>query len=150
MAALGRGDSVVVHNFAIQIDGVQVEYLKSVSSISQKQDVIENVQNTPSGQPKVSKMPGISKGGEVTLTRGATGSPSFTTWIQDSLNGNMAVARKSASIIVLDYMNNPVQRFNLTNAWITDRNYTSLTSGEAGVFEETVTITFEDMDVVYS
>jgi len=150
MGALGRGDAVAVHNFAIQIDGVQVEYLKSVGSISQKQDVIEGVQNTPSGQKKVSKMPGISKGGEVTLTRGGTTSGVFTTWIQDSLNGNMAVARKSASIIVMDYMNSPVQRFNLVNAWISDRNYTSLTSGEAAMFEETVTIVFEDMTVEYS
>jgi phage tail-like protein len=148
--ALSNGDSVAVHNFAIQIDGIQVEYLKSVGSITQKQDVIEGVQNTPSGKPKVSKMPGISKGGEVTLTRGGTTSASFTTWIQDSLNGDMTTARKSASIIVMDYMNNVVQRFNVTNAWISDRNYTSLTSGEAAMFEETVTIVFEDMTVEYS
>ena len=65
--SLQPGDSVVVHNFALQIDGVQVEYLSAISGLSNKQDVIQHVQNSMNGKPVIRKMPGISQGGEVTV-----------------------------------------------------------------------------------
>ncbi|MEH0529620.1 phage tail protein [Streptomyces stelliscabiei] len=40
----------------------------------------------------------------------------FNTWINDSINGQMSSARKNASIIMMDYQNNPVKRYNMRNA----------------------------------
>lgn len=142
---LGPGDSATVHNFAIQIDGIQVEYLTSISGLSNKQDVIQHVQNTPNGKPVVRKMPGISQGGEVTVTRGRNQSGSFTQWIQTSLAGDMASARKNVSIIVMDYTGGEVARYNLVDAWCCETSYSDMTAGQAQVYEEKVTITYEDL-----
>jgi phage tail-like protein len=143
--SLNNGDSATVHNFAIQIDGVQVEYLSSVSGLSNKQDVIQHVQNTPNGTPVIRKMPGISQGGEVTVTRGRSQSNDFTDWIKTSLAGDMGSARKNVSIIVLDYQGSEVTRFNLVDAWCCETSYSDMTAGQAQVYEEKVTITYENL-----
>jgi phage tail-like protein len=146
MSTLSQGDSATVHNFAIQIDGVQVEYLNSISGLSNKQDVIQHVQNTPQGKPVVRKMPGTPQGGEVTVTRGRSQSHDFTEWIKKSLAGDMSNARKHVSIIVMDYEGSEVTRFNLRNAWCCETTYSDMTAGQAQVYEEKITITFEDLD----
>lgn len=143
--SLSNGDSAVALNFAIQIDGVQVEYLSSISGLSNKQDVISHVQNTQQGKPVVRKMPGISQGGEVTVTRGKTQSKAFTQWIDTSLKGDMGSARKNVSIIVQDYQGTEVTRFNLVDAWCCETSYSDMTAGQAQVYEEKVTITYEDL-----
>jgi phage tail-like protein len=142
---MSSGDSATVHNFAIQIDGVVVEYLSKISGLTNKQDVIQHVQNTSNGHPVVRKMPGISQGGEVTVTRGGTQSSSFTDWITTSLAGDMANARKNVSIVLLDYEGNQLRRYDLANAWCCDTSYSDMTAGQADVFEETVTITHEGL-----
>jgi phage tail-like protein len=142
---LNNGDSAAVHNFAIQIDGVDVEYLSSISGLTNRQEVITQVQNTPIGKPVVRKMPGISQGGEVTVTRGRTQSTAFSDWIKSSLHGDMASARKNVSIIVMDYEGSEISRFNLVDAWCCETSYGDLTAGQAQVFEEKVTITYEDL-----
>lgn len=143
--SLSNGDSIAAHNFALQIDGVQVEYLSEVGALLMEQDVISYVQNTPNGKPTVKKMPGIQQGGTVTLTRGQTQSSSFTQWINDSLAGNMTMARKNASIVFMDYQNNPVKRYHLRNAWCHRIESGAPKAGEASVLTEQVTITFEEL-----
>jgi phage tail-like protein len=141
----GPGDSIAAHNFALQIDGVQVEYLAEVSALTLEQDVIKHTQNSVSGKPVVRMMPGISQGGTVTVTRGQTQSASFTQWINESLAGNMAMARKNASIVFHDYMNSPVKRYNLRNAWCCKIETGAPKAGEASILTEQVTITFEEL-----
>lgn len=143
--SLNQGDAATAHNFAIQIDGIQVEYLNKISGLTNVQDVIEYVQNTPHGKPVVRKMPGISKGGEVEVVRGRNRSNDFTTWIKTSLAGEMQSARKNISIIVLDYQNNEVTRFNLINAWCCETSYSEMTAGQPQVYEERVKITYEEL-----
>jgi len=143
--ALTNGDSAAAHNFALQIDGVQVEYLAEVGSLQLEQDVIKHVQNNPQGKPVVRMMPGISQGGTVTVTRGQTQSSSFTNWINESLAGNMGSARKNATIIYMDYQNNPIKRYDLRNAWCCKVETGGTKAGEAQVLTEQVTITFEEL-----
>jgi phage tail-like protein len=142
---LMNGDSAAAHNFALQIDGVQVEYLAEVGSLQLEQDVIKHVQNNPQGKPVVRMMPGISQGGTVSVTRGQTQSSSFTNWINESLAGNMGSARKNATIIYMDYMNNPIKRYDLRNAWCCKVETAGTKAGEAQVLTEQVTITFEEL-----
>jgi phage tail-like protein len=143
--SLSNGDSIAAHNFSLQIDGVQVEYLAEVSALSMEQEVIKHVQNSANGKPVVKMMPGIQQGGTVTVTRGQTQSSSFSQWINESLAGNMAMARKNASIVFMDYMNNPVKRYNLRNAWCCKIESGAPKAGEASVLTEQVTITFEEL-----
>ncbi|MFD7668568.1 phage tail protein [Streptomyces sp. NPDC059788] len=143
--ALMQGDSLTSHNFGLQIDGVMVEYLSEVSGLTIEQDVIVSPQNTAQGKIDINILPGVQKNGQCTVVRGMTQSSSFTQWINDSINGRMSTARKNASIIMMDYEDNPVKRYNLRNAWCSKIDASTLKAGEAAVLSETVTIVFEEL-----
>ncbi|WP_026414098.1 phage tail protein [Actinomadura oligospora] len=141
------GDAVASHNFGLQIDGVMVEYLQSVTGLTYAQDVIEFKQNSAQGKPITKKMPGVAQAGEATVVRGQTESQAFTTWIKDSIKGNMGSARKNASIIVMDYQNNPVKRYHMRNAWCSKIEASQLEAGGNAALTESVTITFEELTI---
>ncbi|WP_320779805.1 phage tail protein [Streptomyces sp. CRN 30] len=139
-------DSLVAINFGLQIDGVMVEYLSEVSGLTLEQDVIRLRQNQgTTGKNSVAVMPGAPKDGQCTVVRGMTQSASFTQWINDSLNGRMATARKNASIILMDYEDNPIKRYNLRNAWCSKIDASSVKAGDASALTETVTIVYEEL-----
>jgi phage tail-like protein len=145
--SLGPGDSLTSHNFGLQIDGVMVEYLTEVSGLTMEQDVITSMSNTAGGQKETAVMPGVQKSGQCTVVRGMTSSPAFTSWINDSIAGQMSTARKNASIIMMDYQNTPVKRYNMRNAWCSKVDASSLKAGEAAALTETVTIVFEELEI---
>jgi len=140
--SLQPGDALASHNFGLQIDGVMVEYLQEVNGLTMEQDVIEYQQVSANGKPTVKKMPGVKKAGQVTVVRGMTQSASFSQWINESVAGNMAMARKNASIIMMDYMNNPVKRYNLRNAWCSKVEASTVKAGDAAPLTEPVTTVF--------
>ncbi len=75
-----------------------------------------------------------------------TQSAAFNQWITESVAGQMSTARKNATIMVMDYMNNPVKRYNMRNAWCSKIDTSTVKAGEAlSVLTETVTITFEEL-----
>ncbi|MCX4549387.1 phage tail protein [Streptomyces sp. NBC_01387] len=139
------GDSLTSHNFGLQIDGVMVEYLHEVSGLSIEQDVIEYQQVSAQGVPVTKKMPGVKKAGSCTVVRGMTGSAAFTQWINESIAGQMATARKNATIMHMDSTNAPVKRYNLRNAWCNKVEASTVKAGEATALTETVTITYEEL-----
>jgi phage tail-like protein len=143
--SLQPGDALTSHNFGLQIDGVMVEYLAEVSGLSLEQDVIEYQQVSAQGKPVTKKLPGVKKAGTCTVVRGMTQSAAFNTWITESINGVMGSARKNATIMVMDYQNNPVKRYNMRNAWCSKVDASTLKAGEASALTETVTIVFEEL-----
>lgn len=143
--SLQPGDALAAQNFGIQIDGVEVEYLQEVSGLTMEQDVIEYQQISADGKPITKKMPGTKKAGECTVTRGMTQSTVFNEWINDSIAGDMAAARKNATIIVMDYQLNPVKRYNMRNAWCSRVESSGPRAGEASAMTEAVTIVFEEL-----
>ncbi|MEU0841564.1 phage tail protein [Streptomyces sp. NPDC005962] len=143
--SLQPGDALTSHNFGLQIDGVMVEYLQEVSGLSIEQDVIEYQQVSATGKPVTKKLPGTKKAGECTVTRGMTSSGAFTQWINNSISGNMGSARKNASIIMMDYQNAPVKRYNLRNAWCSKVEAGGVKAGDASALTEQVTIVFEEL-----
>jgi phage tail-like protein len=145
--SLQPGDALAAHNFGLQIDGVTVEYLQEVGGLSLEQDVIEYQQVAANGRPVTKKMPGTKKAGEASVTRGMTQSKAFTEWINESMAGNMASARKNATIMLMDYQYNPVKRYNMTNAWCSKVESSGVKAGDASALTEQVTITFEDLTI---
>jgi len=145
--SLQPGDALAAHNFGLQIDGVTVEYLQEVGGLSLEQDVIEYQQVSANGRPVTKKMPGAKKAGEASVTRGMTQSGAFTEWINESMAGNMAAARKNATIMLMDYQYNPVKRYNMTNAWCSKVESSGVKAGDASALTEQVTITFEDLTI---
>ncbi|MFJ9630135.1 phage tail protein [Streptomyces sp. NPDC101175] len=143
--SLQPGDALTSHNFGLQIDGVMVEYLREVSGLSVEQDVIEYQQVSADGKPVTKKMPGVKKAGECTVTRGMTESAAFTSWINDSIAGNMGAARKNATIMMMDYQNSPVKRYNMRNAWCSKVETSGVKAGDTSALTEQVTIVFEEL-----
>ncbi|MEV6580843.1 phage tail protein [Streptomyces sp. NPDC051582] len=143
--SLQPGDALTSHNFGLQIDGVMVEYLAEVSGLTLEQDVITYMQNSAQGRPEVALLPGVQKNGQCTVVRGMTQSASFTQWINDSIRGQMSTARKNASIIMMDFQDNPVKRYNLRNAWCSKIETSTVKAGEASALTESVTIVFEEL-----
>ncbi|WP_329264924.1 phage tail protein [Streptomyces sp. NBC_01478] len=143
--SLQPGDALTSHNFGLQIDGVMVEYLQEVSGLSVEQDVIEYQQVSKDGKPVTKKMPGVKKAGECTVTRGMTESAAFTSWINDSIAGNMGAARKNATIMMMDYQNSPVKRYNMRNAWCSKVETSGVKAGDTSALTEQVTIVFEEL-----
>ncbi|CAM5615777.1 phage tail protein [Streptomyces] [Streptomyces violaceorubidus] len=92
-------------------------------------------------------MPGVAKDGSVQVERGMSQSSVFTQWINDSMAGRMATARKNATIIVMDYEDNPVKRWNLRNAWCSKVVAGTLKAGDTNALTETITIVFEELVV---
>ncbi|GIE81777.1 phage tail protein [Actinoplanes philippinensis] len=143
--SLQPGDALAAHNFGLQIDGVMVEYLQEVSGLSMEQDVIEYQQVSAAGRPITRKMPGVKKAGECSVTRGMTQSPAFNQWINESIAGNMASARKNATIMLMDYQGATVKRYNLRNAWCSRIETSGVRAGDASALTEQVTIVFEEL-----
>jgi phage tail-like protein len=144
--SLQPGDTLVAQNFAIQIDGVQVEYLSGVSGLSETVEVVEYKQVSSQGKPVTKKMPGPVQSGEITVTRGATRSTAFTDWIKNSKQGNSGSARKNVSIVFQDTQMREVLRANLENAWASARSFADFRAGNTDPQEETVTITYETIE----
>lgn len=147
MAFPEKTDSAAAWNFGLQIDGVMVEYLSKVTGLERKQSVIESKQNSKQGRPHTAKGPGAPEAGECEITRASTNDNAFSKWIKDSFEGKMGAARKNATIIQMDYQNNPVRRFNLRNAWCSTQKFDDLEAGSNSPLSETITITYEEMTV---
>lgn len=140
-------DTSVGHSFGLEFDSVLIRSIQEVSGLKVEQDVIELKQNTPDGKYVVKKLPGRPKPGEITLTRGLTSETSFEDWIKQSSFGQMEDARRGGAIIVFDYENNPLKRFELEAAWPKSLEIGSLKAGDTSVLTEKLTITFEAISV---
>ncbi|CAL9499907.1 hypothetical protein SUDANB171_03402 [Streptomyces sp. enrichment culture] len=144
---LELGDSLTVHNFGFQIDGIAVEAIHEISDFNIEQEVITYKQNTPDGIPVTKNMPGTEQSGSVKVVFGLTRQTVFQDWIKESQEGNMGSARKNASIILLDYERNEVMRYNLVNAWCNLATPTSLEAGGSAPLTLTATVNFERLEV---
>ena len=145
--ALPELDSSVGHSFGLEFDGVLIKEITEVSGLRIEQDVIELKQNTNDGKYMVKKLPGRPKAGEVTLTRGLTNDNSFQDWVKKSRFGQMGDARKGGAIIVFDFENTQIKRYNLTNAWPKSLEIGTLKAGDTSVLTEKLVLTFESIEV---
>ncbi len=141
--ALPDLDTSVGWSFGFEFDGVVIKEIQEVSGLKIEQDVIELKHNTSDGKFINKKLPGRPKAGEVTLTRGLTSDKSFQDWIQKSMIGNMATARKGGTVIVYDYEGAPLKRYKLTNCWMKSLEIGTLKAGDTSVLTEKATIAHE-------
>lgn len=144
--ALQEMDSAVGYSFGLEFDGVQIKSITEISGLKMEQDVVELKQNNADGTYTVKKLPGRWKAGELTLTRPLTDDNSFQSWIKDSQFGKMGDSRKGGAVIIYDYENNPLKRYNLTNAWPKSLELSSLKAGDTSVLTEKIVVTYERLE----
>ncbi|HET6358887.1 phage tail protein [Streptomyces sp.] len=141
-------DNFVVHSFGIQIDGVQLEQLKSISGVGMRQEVITSQHVTDQGVVYTRKQPGAKTPGTVTITRGMDKSKSLSEWIKETHDkGDVTKARKNVTIEMKDNTGKTVRRITLERAWASSWQSGDLIAGQTNAVDESVTIEYEDLKI---
>lgn len=140
-------DTSVGHSFGLELDGVVVTAVRSVSGLSMERDVVEVKQNGPDGSLVVKRLPGRWKAGEVTITRGLTEDTTFATWVEESRSGTTDASRAVVTIVVHDSSGTAVRRFTLTDAWPKSLEFGSLEAGGTDVLTETLVLVHDRLEV---
>lgn len=145
---MATGDALATHRFGVELGGIRVESIKEVSGLTVEQDVVEIAQTSPTGKPIIKKQPGVSKGGELTITRGMDPSRAFTEWLKSTVfDGNVETARKHLTISIMTTQGTSQRKINLYDAWVSKWEGPNLSAGQSAAAEEKVTIVFERIEV---
>jgi phage tail-like protein len=142
MSPATRTDPYLVENFLVEIQGITAASFTEVSGLEASIEVID-YRNGDSKLDSVQKLPGLSKVSNITLKRGMVQDLSLWNWMQAGLNG--AVQRTNVSIILLDRADNPLWRWNLTNAWPVRWSGPVLKAESGDVAIETLEICYESL-----
>lgn len=135
-------DTAVGYGFFAEFDGVS-SMLQEVGPITAEVKVIDINHNLPDGKNVVKKVPGNPEGGTVTMKRGLTDDDLWEKWYQLAVEGKAKEMRKTGSIVITDYSQVEVARWNLENAWISKLEVSAAKAGDTSPMTETATVVFE-------
>jgi phage tail-like protein len=138
-------DAAVGHSFGLEVDGVRVAMLTEVSGLGWERDVIE-VREGGDPDATTRRLPGRTKPGEVTLSRGLTTDLTFEQWMRDPVP--VGQPRRSVSIALFDAEGRAVARYHLEHAWPSKLAVTGLRSGGTEIALESLTLVHEGLERV--
>jgi len=147
MANLGTFDSSAANGFIVTIDGIEIPKVTEVSGLKSEVDKIELKQQTYDGKYVVRQLIGKNKPGEFSVTRGLTDSKTVTDWLKQVMEGDVAGARKTASVALLDYQGTPFKTYNFVNCWVRVVEVNSLKAGAAEQATEKFTVCYDESSV---
>lgn len=147
MALADPLDSAAANGFTVTIDGIQIPKVTEVSGLKAEVDKIELKQQTSDGKYVVRQLIGRPKAGEITITRGLTDSKTITDWLKTVAQGDVAGARKTASVVLNDYAGAPIKTYNFTNCWVRSVEVNSLKAGAAEQATEKFVVCFDEVSV---
>jgi phage tail-like protein len=140
-------DAIAGYTFKIEIDGQVIAQFKEVSGLSSEVSVIEHRENNMTGVGILKKLPGPTKFGDITLKRGKTDNKTIWEWHKLVTDGKIDEARKNGSIVLYDYSNGEIARYNFVNAWPSKASIGSLQAGGNDVLMEEVTLVHEGVEL---
>jgi phage tail-like protein len=146
-------------SFGLEIDRMVFSEITKIEGIKIEADVIELKTQSLLGQYTRKKLPGRMKSGTIVVTRAlplAGTTYEFTEWIQKVFSGDMASARRNATIRVFmtagpAFGGTPtgvgpeIMRFVAFNCWPTTIEYGNFAAGDTGTLNEKVTIHHEGL-----
>jgi len=133
-------------NFRVEIDGIAEARFTRVKGLQMKREIFqyhEGGENT-----RMLKFPGHAIQSEITLERGYVDSDTLFKWLDDSIEKNERLERKSGSIILLDETGNEVKRWNFQRAFPISWNVPELTSQKTSALVESLTLAHEGLELV--
>lgn len=142
---LASGDVLASFAFEFEIEGVSIAQFAQVSGISQSVGVIEHREVGKGGKMIAKKLPGQLSVGDITLRHGRTTSNALWDWFKQVQSGDIAGARKNASIVLFDYEHGEVARYNLVNCWISQVRLGELSAGANSALVEEAVVVHEGM-----
>src|SRR3954470_19156835 len=140
-------DSSSANGFRVKIDGIQIPKVIEVSGLKSEVDKIELKQQTQDGKYVVRQLPGRIKAGEFTVTRGLTDSKTATDWLKSVAQGDVAGARKTASVELLDYKGETIKTYNFVNCWVRSVEVNTLKAGAAEQATEKFVVCYDESTV---
>lgn len=140
-----RTDPYSNYNFIVEIDGIAAAAFEECSGLAASVDVIEYREGGDK-QSVARKIPGRARFTNVTLKRGITTNRDLWQWFKDILNG--VVDRRNVAVVLLDSQQQPVVRWNLTNAWPAKWEGPPLKGKGTDVAIETLELAHEGLDWV--
>jgi phage tail-like protein len=140
-------DSSAANGFRVKIDGVQIPKVTEVSGLKSEVDKIELKQQTDDGKYVVRQLIGRFKPGELQITRGLTDSKTVTDWLKTVMQGDVAGARKTASVELLDYKGETLKTYNFVNCWVRSVEVGSLKAGATEQATEKFTVCYDEATV---
>jgi phage tail-like protein len=147
MALADPLDSSAANGFTVTIDGTQIPKVTKVSGLKAEVDKIEHKQQTDQGKYVVRQLIGRAKPGEFTVTRGLTDSKTITDWLKTVAEGDVAGARKTASVQLLDFAGAPIKTYNFVNCWVRSVEVNALKAGAAEQATEKFTVCYDEVTV---
>jgi phage tail-like protein len=112
---MARHDPLRNFRFRVEIDNLQAAAFAEVNIEPTTTEVIEYREGGEASH--VRKLPGLTRFGNVTLKRGVTTSLDLVNWHLQVVRGDIANARRSVAIIVLDDAGHDIARFHVSDAW---------------------------------
>lgn len=140
-------DSSPANGFIVTVDGIQIPKVNEVSGLKAEVDKIELKQQTSDGKYVVRQLIGRPKAGEFTVTRGLTDSKTITDWLKTVTQGDVAGARKTASVQLLDFAGAPIKTYNFVNCWVKQVEVNALKAGAAEQATEKFTICYDEVTI---
>jgi phage tail-like protein len=145
--ALGDFDNSPANAFTVTIDGIEVPRVIEVSGLKSEVDKIELKQQTKDGKYVVRQLIGRPKPGELSITRGLTESKTVTDWLKTVMEGDVAGARKTAAVALLDYKGDTLKTYNFVNCWVRSVEVNSLKAGAAEQATEKFTVCYDESTI---
>ncbi len=144
---LGDFDNSPANAFTVTIDGIEVPRVIEVSGLKTEVDKIELKQQTKDGKYVIRQMMGRQKAGEFSVTRGLTDSKTVTDWLKTVMEGDVAGARKTAAVALLDYKGETLKTYNFVNCWVKSVEINSLKAGATEQATEKFTICYDESTI---
>jgi phage tail-like protein len=145
--ALGDFDNSPANAFSVTIDGIEVPRVIEVSGLKTEVDKIELKQQMKDGKYVVRQLIGRPKAGTFSVTRGLTESKTVTDWLKTVMEGDVAGARKTAAVSLLDYKGETLKTYNFVNCWVQSVELNSLKAGATEQATEKFTICYDESTI---
>ena len=141
----GKKDQLASYTFMLEVDGIAEATFRECSGLDSETSVIESKETGSKGQTVIKKLPGALKWGDITLKRGFTDDMKLQEWRNKTVDGKLTDMRKNGSIVIYDYENKEVLRWNFVNGWISKLQGPALNAGGNDVAIEAITIVHEGL-----
>src|SRR5580765_162587 len=109
-------DALTAARFSITIDGSEIATFSELTGITTSVDVVDFIESSDK-EVVMRKLPGKRNPPTVVLKRGKNNSMELWAWHESVLQGNMAAARRSCSLVMYNVDGKPVARYHLEDAW---------------------------------
>jgi len=133
-------DALTAARFSITIDGSEIATFSELQGIKTSVEVVDFIESSDK-EVVMKKLPGKRNPPTVVLKRGKNNSMELWAWHESVLQGNMAAARRSCSLVMYNVDGKPTARYHLEDAWPAKIEIGALKAGASEVLMESVTLT---------